>query len=281
MGDFLWSVTWVVFVQERGLEMIPKIIHYCWMSGEKYPALIEDCMESWHEHMPKYQFKKWDTSNFDVSISPYTREAMSVKKYAFVSDYVRLHALYTEGGIYLDSDIRVFKNFDALLDNAAFTGFESGNEFGVWLIAAEKGNQAIKEMLDLYTDKHFLTDNGEMDLTPNPQLLRPVFEKYDIKQTGEFQKNSLLTVYPEDYFSPLDYRTGKVNITENSYAMHLYNGAWMRDNEKQELELQREYYHKYENIVPGAFLLKWARLCTVYKMNGSKGVIDKIIKKLQ
>lgn len=120
--------------------MIPKIIHYCWMSGEPFPELIRDCIDSWKAKLPDYKIIEWNSQNFDYNIIPYTKEAMEKKKYAFVSDYVRLYALYKYGGIYLDSDIKVLKSFDSLLNDKAFTGFESKERIGVWLLASEKQN---------------------------------------------------------------------------------------------------------------------------------------------
>lgn len=92
--------------------MIPKVIHFCWLSNEPYPDLIKKCIESWKEKLPDYAIKKWDTTNFDVTSVPFVKEAYECKKWAFAADYIRLHALYTEGGIYLDSDVRVLKSFD-------------------------------------------------------------------------------------------------------------------------------------------------------------------------
>ena len=145
--------------------MIPKIIHYCWMSGEPFPDLIKDCIESWKNLLPDYKIVEWNKENFDVNMSIFTKEAFEEKKYAFVSDYVRLHALYNYGGIYLDSDIKVLKSFNDLLSNNAFSGFESKDRIGVWLIASEKNNPLIKEMLDCYNNKHFRKLDGTLDLT--------------------------------------------------------------------------------------------------------------------
>ena len=104
--------------------MIPKIIHFCWLSDEPYPTFIEKCFTSWKEQLPDYQIKKWDTSTFDINSVPYVKEACEERKWAFAADYIRLHAIYTEGGIYLDSDVLVQKNFDQFLDNPCFSAIE-------------------------------------------------------------------------------------------------------------------------------------------------------------
>ena len=95
--------------------MIPKILHYCWFGrGQMGPVALK-CMESWKKYCPDYQIKVWNEDNFDIGQNTFVKEAYEEKKWAFVTDYVRLYALYTEGGIYLDSDIELLKNLDDLL----------------------------------------------------------------------------------------------------------------------------------------------------------------------
>ena len=94
---------------------IPKILHYCWLSGEPFPDDIRRCIDSWHIHLPDYEFRLWDGNRFNCDSVPYVKQAMQRRKYAFASDYIRLFALFHEGGIYLDSDIEVFRSFDQLL----------------------------------------------------------------------------------------------------------------------------------------------------------------------
>ena len=136
--------------------MIPKIIHYCWMSGEPFPELIRDCIDSWKAKLPDYNIIEWNSQNFEYNIIPYTKEAMEKKKYAFVSDYVRLYALYKYGGIYLDSDIKVLKSFDSLLNDKAFTGFVCKERICVCLLASEKQYPFFNELLYCYHNRHFI-----------------------------------------------------------------------------------------------------------------------------
>lgn len=212
---------------------IPKIVHYCWMSGDPFPDDIQKCVDSWEKIMPDYRIKLWNTENFDCNYLPYVAEAWEKRKYAFVSDVVRLYALYTEGGIYLDSDIEVFKRFDDLLDNNAFTGFESGNRIGPWLIASEKGNPIIKEFLDYYDGRHFCFE-GKMDMTPNTVPVTRILTNYGLKPENSIQYLDNITVYPEEYFCPKNPWTNSINITSNTHAMHYFAGAW-NDKSKDEM----------------------------------------------
>ena len=205
---------------------IPKKIHFCWLSKEPFPEEVQRCIDSWHNIMPDYEIKLWNTDVFDTDSLAYTSEAMAHKKYAFVSDVIRLYAIYSEGGIYLDSDIEVYKPFDELLKNRAFTGFESGYRVGPWLIAGEKGNHVIKKLLDQYNDKHFIDKTGNMDMTPNTVHVTALLSEYGLKPSKTVQELGDITVYPEEYFCPKNPWTGSINITPNTYAMHLFAGGW-------------------------------------------------------
>ena len=260
--------------------MIPKIIHYCWMSGEPFPELIQECIDTWKKFLPDYKIIEWNKNNFDVNVSTFTKEAFEAKKYAFVSDYVRLYALYNYGGIYLDSDIKVLKSFNDLLNNKAFSGFESKERVGVWLLASEKENPIFKEMLNCYKNKHFIKSDGNLDLEPNTSLLKPIFEKYGIKFNNQYQKNEYITIYPKDYFCPLDGSTGKINITTNSYAMHLFNGAWVPKEQKEYTNLYKLYYNKYRKRYPVFFAKIIAKIIVNYKINPLNIFLKKIFSKM-
>ena len=97
--------------------MIPKRIHYCWFGRGQMPDLAIKCIESWHRFMPDYEYKLWNEDNFNITSVPYVKEAYESRKYAFVTDYVRLYALFTEGGIYMDTDVELLSNLDKFLNN--------------------------------------------------------------------------------------------------------------------------------------------------------------------
>lgn len=147
--------------------MIPKIIHYTWFSGEPFPEMIQKCIESWHQFMPDYEFRKWDYDAIKDIDSVWLKECLENKKWAFAADYVRLYAIYNYGGIYLDTDCQVFKSFDDVLDNEFFIGRESvpyvllEKTVNVFLTSHCFGGVAKhpfnKLMLDYYEGRHFLT----------------------------------------------------------------------------------------------------------------------------
>ena len=103
--------------------MIPKVIHYCWFGRNPKPVSVQKCIESWKKYLPDYEIREWNNTNFEAMSVKFTAEAMAKKKYAFVSDYVRLHALYKYGGVYLDTDVKVLKSFNNLLNNIKLLRF--------------------------------------------------------------------------------------------------------------------------------------------------------------
>jgi len=118
--------------------MIPKIIHFCWLSNDEYPKKIKKCVASWRKKLPDYEFILWDTNKFDINSTLWTKQAYETKKYAFAADYIRLHAIYTYGGIYLDTDVEVLKRFDNLLNLPYFIGSQHDHLMEAAVIGAEK-----------------------------------------------------------------------------------------------------------------------------------------------
>lgn len=172
--------------------MIPRIIHYCWLSGEPIPNDIQRCIDSWGKNLKDYELRLWDKNSFDFDSVPFTRDALSDKKWAFVSDFVRLWALYNEGGIYLDTDVQAFGSIDSLLENRLFTGLEMRDKQHTdiyvegAIIGAEKGHPYIGKALEMYMQRSFFGKDGTPDLTPIPTVLSRLMEEmYQWKRTDE------------------------------------------------------------------------------------------------
>ena len=142
--------------------MIPKRIHYCWFGRGQMPEMAVKCIASWHRFMPDYEYRLWNEDTFDVNSIPYVKEAYEAGKYAFVTDYVRLFALYTEGGVYMDTDVEIIKPLDNLLSLTAFTGYEGSKKQPpvTGIMASEAGGVWVKEQLDSYNGIHFVKENG-------------------------------------------------------------------------------------------------------------------------
>ena len=207
--------------------MIPKTIHYCWFGPGEIPTKAKDCIASWHKYMPDWEYKLWNEGNFNVNQTPYTKEAYEAKKYAFVSDYVRLWALCNEGGVYLDTDVVVFKPFDDLLGWNAFVGFEGSKHvpIGTCVMASIADGVWANEQIGYYQGRHFLLPDGSMDLTTNVQFITAQMCKNGFVQDGKEQDYKDLHIFPTDFFCPRQ-TTGEYHRTENTYCDHLGIGSW-------------------------------------------------------
>lgn len=207
--------------------MIPKIIHYCWFGRGEMPELSRNCIASWHEFMPEYEFMLWNEDNFDVNAIPYVKEAYEAKKFAFVSDYVRLWALFNNGGVYLDTDVEVFKSFDPLLTWNAFAGFEGSKHLpvGTCVMASRAGGEWVKEQLDAYAGRHFIKGDGTFDLTTNVQFMTAIMLGNGFVANGKEQDYKDLHVFSVEYFSPRQ-TTGEYVRTDITYCDHLGVGSW-------------------------------------------------------
>ncbi len=207
--------------------MIPKIIHYCWFGHNPLPELALKCIESWHKYMPDYEYKLWNEDVFDINSVPYVKEAYEAKKYAFVTDYVRLYALYTEGGIYMDTDVEVLKPYDDLLELTGFTGYEGSKYLPpvTGTMASEAKGEWVKEQLDAYTDAHFLLPDGSYDLKTNTVRISEIMKANGVKQDGKKQVYKDMHIFPVEYFCPRQ-TTGEVLITEDTYCDHHFMGSW-------------------------------------------------------
>lgn len=210
--------------------MIPKTIHYCWFGGKTLPSIAKKCIASWKKYCPDYKIKRWDESNFDLSCCAYVNEAYESKKWAFITDYVRLWAMYNYGGIYMDTDVEVLKNLDPFLSNEAFSGFESVDRIPTGIMASEEGSHIIKLLLDRYNDRHFILSDGNLDLTTNVEEITNVMIPKGLVLNGKKQTVDGFTFYPKDYFCPKDYRTKKLELTENTYTIHHFDGSWVPES---------------------------------------------------
>ena len=198
--------------------MIPKIIHYCWFGRGEKPELAVKCIESWKKCLPDYELKEWNEDNFDITQNQYVREAYENRKFAFVTDYVRLYALYHDGGVYMDTDVH----------HHAFSGFETDGNVPTGMMAAEKGSVWAKELLDQYTDRVFVQPDGSFDMTTNTTVITNYMLEKGLVLNNKYQDfPGLCTMYPADYFCPKDHRTGKIRCSKNTVCIHHFAGSWL------------------------------------------------------
>lgn len=220
----------------RGLikEMIPKQIHYCWFGGNPLPASAQKCINSWKAFLPDYKIIEWNESNFDLNKCDYVHQACQARKWAFVSDFARFQILYEHGGIYFDVDVEVIKNISSIITAGAFMGLEHGTDGIHYLVnpglgmAATPGMSLYKEILDGYYRRQFIKPNGNIDYTTVVEYVTNILCKYGFNSaSNKILKLRDITIYPTEYFCPLNYTTRKMKITENTVSIHHYDGSWL------------------------------------------------------
>lgn len=207
--------------------MIPKKIHYCWFGGKELPELAKKCIASWEKFCPDYEIIRWDESNFDLQSCQYVKEAYENKKFAFVTDYVRLYAMYTQGGVYMDTDVELTKNLDGFLTHQGFSGFESEEHIPTGIMAAEQNFPLFADLLSYYTDRSFILEDGTLDTTTNVLIITKLLTARGFVPNGEFQVVDGFALYPQDVFCPYDNATGVLHKTINTAAIHWFNKSWV------------------------------------------------------
>lgn len=216
---------------------IPKVIHYCWFGGNPLPPLAEKCIASWRKYLPDYEIKRWDESNFDVNIIPYTKQAYEAQKYAFVSDYARFWILYNYGGVYFDTDVEVIRSMDDIIAAGPFMGCENSykagakpNELGVnpgLGLGVNPGLDLYKEILDLYDILQFIQHDGKLNLKTVVEYTTELLCRKGLQNQEGIQNIAEINIYPIDYFNPKDYESGKITITDNTKSIHHFAASWM------------------------------------------------------
>lgn len=208
--------------------MISKVIHYCWFGHGKKPEQTIKCIESWKRVMPDYKLKEWNEDNFNIESNLYVKQAYESKKFAFVTDYVRLYALYTEGGVYMDTDVETLKPYDPFLRHHAVSGFETDGNVPTGMMAAEKGSIWAKELLEGYANRSFIKEDGSFDMTTNTVVITEYMLSKGLLLNNQYQDiPNLCTMYPAEYFCPKDHRTGKIKCTKKTVCIHHFAGSWL------------------------------------------------------
>lgn len=233
---------------KKDSQKIPKIIHYFWFGKNPESDLILKCISSWKKYNPDYKIIRWDESNFNIDDSiDYVKEAYYAKKWAFVSDYARFYVLNKYGGIYLDTDVEALKSLDPIVNKGPFLAMEHDNYDSIAPglgMASLPDNLLLKKMLEDYKNRHFKKKDGFYDETPvGVRLTEKFLLKDGLKDINGIQKVDGFFIYPKEYFCPLDFQTGKINITQNTYTIHHYASSWWDEKD-------RKYWKIAQKLTP-------------------------------
>ena len=204
--------------------MIPKKIHYCWFGRAEKPKSVQKCIASWEKYCPNYEITEWNEDNFDIDYNPYTKMCYEQKKFAFLSDFVRLLVIEENGGIYLDTDVELIKPLDDLLNNEAYIGFETDEYVNTGMGFGSVAHGAmVREMIAQYDE---LSD-GTHATVSCPILNTQAMDKLGMQRNGKMQHLSQATVYPAEWFNPYNSVTGVLKKTDNTVSIHWYSKSWM------------------------------------------------------
>ena len=227
----------ITVVRESDIPLIPKILHYIWLGNNEMPQFLKDCIKTWSEYCPNYEICCWNEKNYNFFKHPYMKQAYEAGKWAYVSDYARLDILCEYGGIYMDTDVYLVQNLDEFLYQKAFSSFEKWNvvNSGGCCGTIPQG-EAIKKMLEFRKSYEFIKNNGDYNLIASGFYETKSLIEHGLKLNGSLQKVLDMNIYPYDFFHPYDYMSGKLQKTENTHAIHCFNGGWLEEK----MIIQRE-----------------------------------------
>ncbi len=245
-------------------EKIPKIIHYCWFGGKPIPPGLQSCIDTWSK-LKGYKIMRWDESNCSFDENEFVRKTYAEHKLGFIGDYYRLKSIYEYGGIYLDTDVKVYSDFEPLLDNPAFFNFIFNCSVGTAIIGSKPGNPMIKGIMDLYDRTEFrenpdhrplMEENGKIMAegypTSNYYYTWYILHNYPyFILNNKYQDMGDFVIYPKELFE-----IG--TFSRKHYAIHLNAGEWrpsednkggFKDKIKTVLSKNRDVYDKVQILV--------------------------------
>ena len=212
--------------------MIPKIIHYIWFGSNPYSEKIKYCIESWKKYLPEYEFMLWNENSFDVNSVEFTKQAYENKKWAFVSDYVRVWALNKYGGVYLDTDVEIRKPLDTFLNHDMVLGTDERGNLTAFM-ASIPNHPLWENLLNVYQHTSFKKEDGSLNQTVNNLYIQDVLKEWGYQEANKFQSiEKGIVIYPDEWFHAVDHMSGIQHITVNTYAIHWHTLTWTSNQSK-------------------------------------------------
>lgn len=214
-------------IQEQKIE---KKIHCCWFSGEKKPDKYQRCIDTWKQVCPDYEIIEWDADSYDCKKNIFVKQAFEKEKWAFLSDYARLDVVYNYGGIYLDMDVELIKDFSPLLQFDAFFNYgmrhviELGSGFG-----GVKHNPFIGSLLKLYEGVEFLDEDGnpQIERFVQPGWINQSFVEKGFWMNGNMQMVEDMLLLPRRFYTPKDdFFLYNYLQCDQTRGIHHFNSEW-------------------------------------------------------
>lgn len=225
-----------------GETKIPKIIHYFWFSGDPFPEKVQKCIDSWKKFCPDYEIRGWNLDNYHTD-NEFCNEALKHRDWAFASDFGRCDVLYRYGGIYLDTDVELVRNFDNLLFDEGFMCFESklGIDPGSGM-GSIQGHDIMREIREKYYNVKYINEDGTVN---HPHIIRmytDVLEEYGLILNAEYQQIRGFAIYPPLVMSPYSYMTGRLQPYDKTYSIHHWVSAWVSNKVRKEIDDRKKYF---------------------------------------
>lgn len=206
---------------------IPRVIHYTWFGGKEKQMLQRRCIESWHRFCPDFEIREWNEETYDVHKNQYVAAAYDCKKWAYVSDYARMDVLYQYGGIYLDTDVELFRSLEPLLGTDAFLCF------GEWPVpnsgagtGCVKGNILMRELMETRERVSFIQNDGKGDPRTNSNYEMKVLQNHGFRMDFTSQLTDGIALYPPDVIAPASVIGENAFVTERTLGIHHCLNTW-------------------------------------------------------
>ncbi|WP_249222576.1 glycosyltransferase family 32 protein [Enterococcus faecium] len=222
------------------------------------PEEIKNNLDNWRRKLPEFEIIEWNEQNFDINSIPFVKEAYDRKMFAFVSDVARLHALLTHGGVYLDTDIEIVKDFTPIINNySAVFSLENNNSIvATSFIASEEKHPIIMELFEKYQNMNFIDTNGNEVTIPNTTYLTEIIKKQNFYIKNEIQELDGIALFPDTYFSSFNLETGKPRYTRQTYTVHHFSASWQdrsfhlkKNKETFSSNIRRKILYKIKRIL--------------------------------
>lgn len=209
------------------------IIHYCWFGRGKMPEKERNCIASWKKFFPDAEFKLWNEDNFDVNQCKFSSQAYEAMKFAFVSDYARVKVLEEYGGLYLDADFKVLKDFSSFMgEYRNFLGFETRAHLGTAIMYMQAHHELTKSFVDYYEKREFRLKSGEIDNVANVVILSDLLKKHGFVSNGQPQQIGDIHIFNREVFYPKKLSEKDFRIADETVGVHLCSNSWMSEKEK-------------------------------------------------
>jgi len=216
--------------------MIPKIIHYCWLSTDPIPNELKQYIRTWESLLPEYEFMLWNFDRFNPADSIWVSQAFESKKYAFAADYIRLYALLHYGGIYLDMDVEVLQSFDPFLQLNTMLCYEAfGDRYEMATVGVAPGTDWVQQALSYYDRRSFIQQDGQLDTKVLPKIIMEIIKQgqyvtqkvYSLEEAVYCELQGIIPIFSSDFFSPKEYSSGKIKRSRNTISIHHFSGSWL------------------------------------------------------